>query len=69
MSRLRCLSGPFPGLRVYSFKTAVRHPQGPAGYLFQESGIAPIRSLENILAYPGASNHTVRLLSLINQAV
>jgi len=67
VNRLKNLQLSFSDMCFYPFKQAVIHPQGVAGFFFETLELNIL--VDNFYLNHSASNHAVRLLSKINQAI
>ena len=67
--RILNLKSVFADAEFYSFKSAIGHPRGPAGYFFDRAGIEVKDDIKAVRANAGRCGHSVRIWTLINEAI
>jgi hypothetical protein len=64
--RIENLRSVFPDAKFFSHETAVKHPQGPAGFFFDTIGV-PLKQGAAVEANKGRSDCATRAISLLNE--
>ena len=64
--RIENLRSVFPDAKFFSHETAVKHPQGPAGFFFDTIGV-PLKQDAVVEANKGRSDCATRAISLLNE--